>query len=186
MRNQILMNYIKKLNLCILLSAIISLQAQDDNSIKDNEDLILIYDNCPEELYPLEDSDTILLISDIQSCVDNLELDPSAKEIIQTPEIIEIIDITILPTTPEAMVILDRKQEPSEPQNLNQEMVQQQDEVIVTDDDDIIPVPHDLINSVKKAAKKKKKLEKLERKEKARLFKKSKKKKKQSCDVVLN
>ncbi len=43
------------------------------------------------------------------------------------------------------------------------------------DDEDIIPVPHDLINYVKKANKQKKKLEKLERKEKANVYKKSKK-----------
>ncbi len=48
----------------------------------------------------------------------------------------------------------------------------------VDDDDDLIPVPHDLINSVKKANKQKKKLEKLERKEKANAYKIFKKKNK--------
>lgn len=51
-------------------------------------------------------------------------------------------------------------------------------DAVISDDEDIIPVPHDLINSVKKAAKKKKKLEK---KERANFFKKAKKQnKKQS------
>ena len=45
--------------------------------------------------------------------------------------------------------------------------------IVETGDDDIIPVPHDLINSVKKANKQKKKLEKLEKKEKANAYKKS-------------
>jgi len=43
------------------------------------------------------------------------------------------------------------------------------------EEDEIIPVPHELINSVKKANKEKKRLEKLERKQKYKLFKKSKK-----------
>jgi hypothetical protein len=46
------------------------------------------------------------------------------------------------------------------------------------DEDEIIPVPHDLINSVKKANKEKKKLEKQQRKEKNNMYKKSKKKNK--------
>lgn len=44
-------------------------------------------------------------------------------------------------------------------------------------DEDIEIVPHELINSVKKAAKKKKKLEEKLRKEKSKLIKKSKKRK---------
>jgi len=47
--------------------------------------------------------------------------------------------------------------------------------IVETEDDDIVPVPHDLINSVKKANKQKKKLEKLARREKAHAAKKSKK-----------
>ncbi|MBP6869853.1 hypothetical protein KBC04_03160 [Candidatus Babeliales bacterium] len=50
----------------------------------------------------------------------------------------------------------------------------------ISSDDDIVPVPHELINSVKKAAKKKKKLEERERKEKYKRSKKSKNKDKKS------
>ena len=50
--------------------------------------------------------------------------------------------------------------------------------IVETEEDEIVPVPHDLINSVKKANRQKNKLEKLERKEKAHANKKSKKKNK--------
>lgn len=49
---------------------------------------------------------------------------------------------------------------------------------IDVDDDFIEPVPHELINCVKKSNKEKKKLEKKQKKEKRRLYKKSKKKQK--------
>ena len=49
------------------------------------------------------------------------------------------------------------------------------DEISSSEDDDIVPVPHDLINSVKKATKQKKKLEKKEKAQQRKSKKKNKK-----------
>lgn len=49
------------------------------------------------------------------------------------------------------------------------------DEINSNEDDDIVPVPHDLINSVKKATKQKKKLEKKEKAQQRKSKKKNKK-----------
>jgi hypothetical protein len=95
----------KKLSLFISLSSIIALQAMDDKIIEDNtnnQDLVVVCDNCPEEIYPLEDHDTIGLISEIQNYIDDLEVDPVATQDIISENIVpvqlEIIDINLSPT----------------------------------------------------------------------------------------
>ncbi len=140
-----------------------------------------------------------------QNYIDDLELDPTAKlyGIEMEPVVVDedvdflnsIVDAKEEEDYPFIMIsqdqledILDNRNEQFEDDISakiimpDQLVANAQAATIVIDtedDDDIIPVPHDLINSVKKANKQKKKLEKLARKERADSFKKSKKKNKQ-------
>jgi hypothetical protein len=266
-------------SLFIVSSISYSLHSQDAN-IQDSEDLILVFDDgYAEEIYPLEDTDTICLMPEIQNYIEDLEFDPTVKiedfefDSVAKNDLQEFTDLAVLPQATEDIVALydnaseqesldtivcqlDEKQiihcqsanidNPelvkssqqdeeypinminqdqleailnthneqfdrylddalsSESSNDDERMTisiddlemmmasengillhndeisptqQTESSITETEDDDIVPVPHDLINSVKKANKQKKKLEKLERKEKANFFKKSKKKK---------
>lgn len=289
-------------SLFIVSSVNFSLHSQD-LQLQDNEDLLLVFDGSAEEMYPLEDADTVCLMPEIQNYVDALELDPTAladlaieviypeslvtpqsepeialeiqndqiqadgesialslQNLLDAPEIMmapennentaqqETLDFAVCQIdTPQAIacqpiVSIDDVRNPSIVESiaqLEQDSIQpiskdqleallqnqceqcdlveqyfvdlapvqvsiddncatisledenivlspengisfvsdsQNPELEVTEDDDIVPVPHDLINSVKKANKLKKKLEKKARKEKASFFKKSKKK----------
>lgn len=283
-------------SLFIVNSVNFSLHSQD-LSLPDHEDLLLVFDGSADEMYPLEDADTVCLMPEIQNYVDALELDPTMQtdfaieaviqENIETkvePKIILDVQNDLLPidesmalalqdiaqdsiiAAPEIIVasdndlnvvqqeleaeqaitsqpitiindlqslvavepIVQAEQDSIEPISKDQleallqnqceqcDLIEQyfadlvpvqvslddncsiiscdnedlvspvatgisfashsQDPVVeITEDDDIVPVPHDLINSVKKANKLKKKLEKKARKEKASFFKKSKK-----------
>gem|GEM_PF-2949721 len=257
------MNTIQKFilySLCLSHSCSFLLHAHDDLI---HEDLIIVFDNEEEDIYPIEDNDTICLIADVENYIDSGEFDTLSKvgnlgestlKEIKNGNILDTENVNLLPIAPEDIAILDHGAAASQKQSdvtvacecdsdqrqiyslissteephlddmsidqieesLNilfdmhdEELSQESDELcdslviipvditettpsiddrpvanencinlskaevesIVTDDD-IIPVPHDLINSVKKATKKKKKLEK------ARLKEARKKKKK--------
>lgn len=248
-------------SLFIVSTISFSLHSQDTN-VQD-EDLIFVFDDGngnPEEIYPLEDIDTICLMPEIKNYSEDLELDSIVKldatEDVVHPVLIEATEeslpevdknvlleamdhdnlINLIADDDELVCqsyenqMLDRQLEDelsnietyepedcpinlitqdqleeifhdyNEPLDTNainsnedlkiampHEIVMPNTELSATqatelsfveEDDDIISVPHDLINSVKKANKQKKKLEKLERKEKANFFKKSKKQQK--------
>lgn len=113
------MSFIRKVILynLFIVSNMNAILHSEDEKAQDHENLLLVFDNSPEEIYPLEDTDTISLISEIQNYVDNLELDPTGmtndceqstlKDSVQVPQI--IIDTNSLPTAPDDIVILDHK-----------------------------------------------------------------------------
>lgn len=245
------MNIIQKFILYSLLhSCSFLLYGQPDNL--SHEDFIIVFDNEEEDIYPIEDNDTICLIQDFQDDV-NSNLNVEVKSIEElNKNILDNVDVNVLPIAPEDIVILDHgvhkesddaiackcddNQEltgsisnPSfiEPcienmsidqieESLNSLLGMHDEEIIIDEscsndciiipiditetttpidngpivnencinlskievesvvtDDDIVPVPHDLINSVKKTTKKKKKLEKARLKEAKRKKNKS-------------
>lgn len=233
------MPVMKKQILCSLFiasSITFSLYAQN-SSAQDNEDLFLILGDNVEEVYPLEDLDTVCLVPDFQDCVHDLEIDPTAHQDIQSrleqmaqldANVIEITIINDIEDTSRDQAFVDDEQSADSVHDelfiitkdqlediLNEQVDHVTDQLphsvsqiiaidnerligpgnngIILDsnfavpanqhtmvnfeeeDDDIIPVPHDLINSVKKANKLKRKLEKKQRKEKEKFSRKSKK-----------
>jgi len=106
-----------------------------------------------QEVYPLEDFETIFIVPEVQ---DDRELetelmtsDVQASEESQALEGFSHLDEQVAVVHVDVPGLQD-----------TQAFLALEDE----DEDDIVPVPHELINSVKKANKKKKKLEKKERK----------------------
>ncbi len=173
-------------SLFIVSSVDFSLHSQESGNKYDNQGDIVIYDSGSDEIYPLADVDRICLISEIQTYIDGLdfaEIQIIENDLTQIRTnnddcMIALIDITEDNNIQDQNICV-------EPHSLllpnNLEIITMQDDTIIdAEDDDIIPVPHDLINSVKKATKKQKKLEKLEKKAKAKSSKKSKNKNKKS------
>lgn len=118
--------------------------------VQDNEQFNGIEE---QEVYPLEDFETIFIVPDVQ---DDQELetelmtsDVQASEESQTLESFSHLDEQVAVVRVDAPGLQEAE-----------DFLALEDE----DEDDIVPVPHELINSVKKANKKKKKLEKKERK----------------------
>ena len=106
-----------------------------------------------QEVYPIEDFETIFIVPEVQ---DDQELETELMTLeVQTSEESEALENFSHLDEQVAVLHVDVPglQE-------TQDFLALEDE----DEDDIIPVPHELINSVKKANKKKKKLEKKERK----------------------
>ena len=238
------MSIVKKMilyNVFIIHSVSSLLHCQDQN-IENNQDLVVICDSCPEEIYPLDD---LQIISNIQNFVHDLEFDSSDvdMQIILPSENTEknaaVIEIIELPLVQESLsqdpienndfnesneseealhdqllileetefdikdiesslenveilydcvgecitISIDNEQDIKITENLIQENLnanessKAQDEIIIAAKDEIVPVPHNLINSVKKAKAEKiaKKKMKQEKKAKRNFFKKSKK-----------
>lgn len=166
-----------------------------------NESLHDMYIVIPieEEIFPLEAIDFITQIEDF---TDDLEIDPieifdchaknnqesTILEILDNNKIVDSRDDQISQTLSITVdIVIDSCQqndtvEKTLPKNNDIKLLDIEENQNFEDesaqDDDIVPVPHELINSVKKANKKKKKLEEKQRKEKYKIFKKSKKKKK--------
>jgi hypothetical protein len=114
-----------------------------------DEQIPVIYDCDVQEIYPIDDLDTIFLIPE------NLEFDfdELTENINNQDDDAKMITIENINGAITHHCGLDIACD------------QQSDESMTFDeDDDIVPVPHELINAVKKANKKKKKLEKKERK----------------------
>ena len=144
-------------------------QAQDDAVMlqDNNQDMQFIYDESSDEIYPLDDFDTIFLIPGIEDDILDIEFD---NNIIKN----DTNDQMVVEAVPLQEIITFKND--SEKPMAESEYKDHDEKIVIEieDEDDIVPVPHELINSVKKAQKKKKKLEKKERKS---FFKQSKKKK---------
>ncbi|MBV8661051.1 MAG: hypothetical protein JO129_02815 [Candidatus Dependentiae bacterium] len=205
------MSIIKKMILCnvFIINSISFLLYCEDQNKECKQDLLVIYDSCPEEIYPLDD---IQLISNIQNCIDDLELD--SKEIDFQQDLIENInfndaedtlhdhllileeielnpeDIEISSENAEILcdcvgecitIPVDCQQVITVTENgiylIEKDSLSDVDDKITSTKNEIVPVPHDLINSVKKAKAEKiaKKKKKQEKKENRKFFKKSKK-----------
>jgi len=154
----------------------------------ENEDVIFLYNSCSEnidtdeedllieELCPLQDSSVIKSMSDIVAYVEengenqNLCLANETILIPLAPSDIEIIGSKV--DTTQAKTIVVDLHECGKPNSLDFFHDADEDEDIV-----IVPVPHDLINSVKVSNEKKKRKDRKNRQLKFKKNKESKKKK---------
>lgn len=135
----------------LFIVTIILSHDHDTMTLQQDEQILLTCDHDVQEIYPIDDLDTIFLIpenlefdfDELTENINNQDDDGDAKIIT-----IEDLDTTI---THHCGLDITCDQQPEEPMTFDE-------------DDDIVPVPHELINAVKKANKKKKKLEKKERK----------------------
>ena len=107
-----------------------------------------------QEIYPLEDFDTIFIVPENQDDQD-LETEFMIVEI-EEPQKFPVVAENFYNNNEQVTTV-----------NFDNQLLQDEQNVHAVEDedeDDIVPVPHELINNVKKANKKKKKLEKKERK----------------------
>lgn len=149
-----------------------------------DQESIDVQNNIVEEIYPLLDMTTILELDDdsIDDYINNLDLNVGVD---QDDSLDITLPISLLDDVIEENIIIvesldhviSTQDEQDQPKQANSDLTDADnaDDCLLTDEDDFVLVPHDLINSVKKAAKKKKKLEQKRRKEKRKFLKKSKK-----------
>lgn len=148
-----------------------SLRAEQDHNTADDQEFFALqdeYDEYVEEIYPLIDMDQIVIIEDTieQPDIEQPDDDAVVLEYNDSKNSSDVCMTIPVNDTCITMVCCD---------GLILEANSIEDNnTVCDDDDDIIPVPHELINSVKKANKQKKKLEKLEKNKRKKSLKKSK------------
>ncbi len=160
---------------------IVSEAMDSDNQLSESSELPdTLADEHQADDYRLEDDLSDLEISEPsepEDCPINLITQDQLEEIFQDHND-QLDDNVTIPVNDQDMAIMaEDSVDANNPKLVSEEVVVAAE----PEDDDIVLVPHDLINSVKKANKQKKKLEKLERKEKANFFKKSKKQQKKNA-----
>ena len=115
-------NKVALYSLCLSFGSNFSLLAQNEIAIDLSEDFIILCDRGDDEIYPIEDADTICTLDEIQNYIDDLEFDPSNsydesetqsdddKDELQSI-VVETIDIIELPCAPADIIILGQDNE---------------------------------------------------------------------------